>query len=343
MKAVVFDKHGGPEVLQYKEVQSPHPKPGEVLVRIKYSALNRLDLWVRKGWPGIKLAYPHILGADGAGEIATVGEGVLSWKTNERVVINANIGCGNCEYCLAGLDNRCQHWNLLGETIPGTYAEYVTVPEHNVLAVPEHYDLQAAASAGLVYHTAWHSLVVRGNIQPGDHILIVGASGGVNSACIQIAKLFQAKIYVVGSTQEKLELAESLGADELINRMKITDWSKEVFYRSNKRGMDLVVDNVGTTFPQSIRTARKGGRILTVGNTNGYEVYIDNRYIFSKHLSLIGSTMGTRSDFNTVMNLIFAGKLKPVIDRSYPLSQAAAAHQRLEKGEQLGKITLSIE
>lgn len=342
MHAIVMDIHGGPEVLQYREIPTPEPGPGEVLVRLRAAALNHLDLWVRAGWPGIRLSYPHIPGADGAGEIAALGEGVSGWDLGERVVINSNIGCGRCSYCLSGFENRCKNWNLLGETRSGTYAQYIVVPEGNLLRVPEDFELRKAAAAALVYHTAWHSLVTRGNLQPGEHVLVVGASGGVNTACIQIASLFQAAVYVVGSSEEKLQRAVSLGAQFLVNRTIVDDWSREVYFKSRKRGMDIVVDNVGSTFPMSMRTARKGARILTVGNTGGPLVEIDNRYLFSRHLSLIGSTMGTRADFITVMKLLFNGKLQPVLDEDFPLQQAGAAQQRLESGAQFGKITLSI-
>jgi NADPH:quinone reductase-like Zn-dependent oxidoreductase len=342
MKAVVFQEHGGPEVLQVREVSRPTPGVGDVLVRLNYAALNHLDIWVRRGWPGIRLALPHIPGADGAGIVSLPGAGVVGFQPGDRVVINANLGCGTCEYCLAGWDNRCRDWNLLGETLPGTYAEYVTVPARQLLRVPDDFDLRPAAAAALVYHTAWHSLVRRAGLQPGEHVLIVGASGGVNTASIQIARLFHAQVYVVGSNTAKLELAKSLGAQVLIDRSKVDDWSREAFYRSGKRGMDIVVDNVGTTLPHSLRAARKGGRIVTVGNTAGPKVEIDNRYIFSKHLSLLGSTMGSLSDFHTVMGLVFAGQLQVALDQNYALEEAAAAHVRLETGEQLGKITLEI-
>lgn len=343
MKAVFLEQHGGPEVLQYGEFPTPTPGPGEVMVRLSAAALNRLDLWVRAGWPGIKLEYPFIPGADGAGTIAALGEGVSGWQVGERVVINANIGDGTCEFCRAGLENQCRSWGLLGETRRGTYAEYIVVPDRNLMRVPEGFDLQAAAAAGLVYHTAWHSLITRGNLRPGETVLVVGASGGVNTASIQIAKYTGAKVVVVGSNRAKLVLAESLGADILIDRSVDENWSKAVYKLTDKRGVDLVVDNVGTTYYHSFRAARTGGRILTVGNSGGPKFEIDNRYIFGKHLSLIGSSMGTLQDFRTVMALVFAGKLKPVIDKAYPLSDAHLAQARLESGEQLGKITLQID
>jgi NADPH:quinone reductase-like Zn-dependent oxidoreductase len=343
MKAIVLNEHGGPDVLHFGDVPDPAPGRGDVLVRLHVAALNRLDIWVRAGWPGIRLQYPHIPGADGAGEIAALGEGVSGWSVGDRVVLNSNIGCGECSFCLDGAENRCERWNLLGETRAGTYARLVAVPARNLYKVPEDFDLRAAAAAALVFHTAWHSLVTRGNLRPGEHVLVVGSSGGVNTACIQIARMLQAKVYVVGSSPEKLELARSLGAEVLINRHKTPDWSREVFLRSGKRGMDVVVDNVGSTFPLSIRAARKGGRILTVGNTGGPLVQIDNRYLFARHLALIGSTMGTQSDFRTVMDLVFNGVLHPVLDRAFPLSDAADAQMILEEGSQLGKITLDID
>jgi NADPH:quinone reductase-like Zn-dependent oxidoreductase len=342
MKAILFHEHGGPEVLQYEDIETPKPGRGQVLVRLKTAALNRLDLWVRAGWPGIKLDYPHIPGADGAGEIAATGEGVTNRQVGERVVINSNLGCGECEYCLAGMDNRCRTWELLGETRRGTYAEYVAVPASHAYPIPSSYPEQQAAAAALVFHTAWHSLIERGGLRLGESVLVVGAAGGVNTACIQIAKKAGATVYVVGSSAQKLEVAESLGADHLIDRSKEGDWSKAVFRLSGRRGVDLVIDNVGTTYPLSFRAARKGGRILTVGNTGGPKFEIDNRYIFAKHLSLLGSTMGTMADFSKVMDMVFAGHFKPVMDRSFPLEEAAAAHLRMEEGEHIGKITLAV-
>lgn len=342
MKAVLFYEHGGPDVLQYAEIDTPEPGLGQVLVRLKAAALNRLDLWVRDGWPGIKLEYPHIPGADGAGEVAAVGPGVSRWQAGDRVVINSNLGCGECEFCIAGQDNLCRNWELLGETRRGTYAQYVVVPAGNLYPLPEGFDEGAAASASLVFHTAWHSLIVRGNLRAGETVLVVGASGGVNTASIQIAKLAGATVYVVGSSREKLTLAEALGADYLIDRSEEDNWSKTVYRMTDKRGVDVVVDNVGVTFPLSFRAARKGGRILTVGNTGGPKFEIDNRFIFGKHLSIIGSTMGTRQDFAAVMDLIFAGKLQPVVGQTFPLTDAARAQVALEQGEQMGKVVLAI-
>jgi NADPH:quinone reductase-like Zn-dependent oxidoreductase len=342
MKAVLFHMHGGSEVLEYADFPTPEPAAGQVLVKLEAAALNRVDIWTRNGWPGIKLDYPHIPGADGSGTVAAVGSYVNGWNVGDRVVINSNIGCGHCSACVAGQDNRCRDWHLLGETIRGTYAEYVAIPATNLMLVPQDYDLHKAAAAALVFHTAWHSLITRGGLQTGESVLIIGASGGVNTASIQVAKLAGAVVYVVGSDSKKLQLAESLGADYLIDRSKEDNWSKTVYTMTNKRGVDVVVDNVGATFPLSFRCAVKGGRILTVGATGGVKVEIDIRQIFGRHLSVLGSMMGTRADFIRVMDLVFQGKLLPVIDRNYPLKDASLAQERLEKGEQMGKITLSI-
>ena len=343
MRTIHFHRHGGPEVLEYHELPDPAPAPGEVLVRLTAAALNHADLWVREGWPGLNLEMPHIPGSDGAGTIAALGSSVNGLVDGQRVVIDGNLGCGECEACLAGQDNLCRDWHLLGETVRGTYAEAVAVPARNVLPLPDGFDEHAAAAAALVFLTAWHSLMTRGRIQPGESVLVVGASGGVNTAAIQVARLAGARVLVVGSSAAKLKLAESLGAEVVIDRSREENWSKAAFEATGRRGADVVVDNVGAgTFPLSLRAARKGGRILTVGNTGGPKFELDNRFVFGKHLTIVGSTMGTLRDFATVMNLVFEGKLHPVVDRSYPLRQAGAAHEHLAAGHQMGKITLAI-
>ncbi len=342
MKAILFHHHGGPEVLQYTDFPTPQPKADEVLIRLRAAALNRMDVFVRNGWPGLKLEMPHINGADGAGEVMQIGENITELKPGDRVVINANLGCGKCEFCLQGRDNLCRDWHLLGETTRGTYAEYICLPARQIYKLPSDLDFHAAAASGLVYQTAWHSMVKRGGVHVGETVAIVGAGGGVNSASIQIAKFLGARVIVIGSNKSKLEAAQSLGADILIDRSRTEDWSKAVFSATEKRGVDVVIDNVGTTFPLSLRALRKGGRLLTVGNTGAPRFEIDNRFIFAKHLSIIGSTMSTLADFSEVMDLIVAGKLKPILDRIFPLQEAAAAQERLWRGENFGKITLDI-
>jgi NADPH:quinone reductase-like Zn-dependent oxidoreductase len=344
MKAVLFRRHGGPEVLEYTNFPTPEPKPGEALIRLHAAALNRMDVMVRNGWPGIKLELPHINGADGAGEIVAFGSATETreLETGDHVVIDANLGCGSCEFCLAGKDNMCRDWHLLGETVRGTYAEYVSLPVKQLYRLPKDFDFHQAAAAALVYQTAWHSLVRRGELQKGETVLIVGAGGGVNTASLQIAKYIGAQVVVIGSDSNKLEMADSLGADILIDRSREEDWSKAVFLATNKRGVDVVVDNVGTTFMLSLRALRKGGRLLTVGNSGAPKFEIDNRYLFAKHLSILGSTMSPLNEFKEVMDLVVAGTLNPVIDRTYSLEDAARAQERLWRNENFGKITLDI-
>ncbi|MDA1329507.1 MAG: zinc-binding dehydrogenase [Chloroflexi bacterium] len=342
MDAVFFKQPGGAEVLEYGEIPTPQPGAGEVLVRLEAAALNHMDLFVRQGLHGLTPKLPHILGADGAGRVAAVGEGVSDWQAGKKVVINASICLTKDEFTESGQENLCRSWELLGETLPGTYAQYVVVPQENLLACPEAFPSEKAAAAAMVYLTAWHSLATKGHLEPGETVLVVGSSGGVNSASIQIAKYLGATVIAVGSNEAKLQLAESLGADYLINRSK-EDWSGAAYRITNKRGVDVVVDNIGSTFPLSMRAARKGGRILNVGRTGAATVEINLGYIFGKHLSIIGSTMGTHADFTEVMKLVFEGKLLPVMDYCFPLNEARAAHERLEAGQQLGKITLQID
>lgn len=342
MKAALFRRHGGPEVLEYTDFPAPQPKAGEALIRLRAAALNRMDVMVRNGWPGLKLDLPHINGADGAGEITALGAGVEGYQVGDHVVINANLGCGECEFCLNKQDNMCRNWHLLGETLRGTYAEYVCLPTRQLYKLPNDFDFHKAAAAALVFQTAWHSLVGRGKAKAGETLAVVGAGGGVNSASIQVAKHLGMRVIVIGSNAWKLEQAGLLGADMLIDRSKEQDWSKAVFLATEKRGVDVVIDNVGPTFPLSLRTLRKGGRLLTVGNSGAARFEIDNRFIFAKHLSIIGSTMSTLAEFAEVMDLVVAGTFKSVMDKTFPLHEAAAAQERLWRGENFGKIILDI-
>lgn len=343
MKAIYFEQHGDIGNLRYGELPDPHPSPGEVLVRLEAVSLNHMDLFVLEGWPGLDLELPHIPGADGAGEVVALGEGVSQFAVGDRVVIYPNLTCGVCEYCVAGTDNLCREWRLLGEHTRGTFRELIALPARNLLKLPPDFDAATAAAAALVVLTAWHSLITRGNLRPGEVVLIVGASGGVNTASIEIARLAGARVLVVGSNAEKLAVAERLGAELLIDRSQDENWSKTAYRYDGRRGVDVVVDNVGApTMASSLRAARKGGRILTVGNTGGPKYELDHRYLFGKHLSIIGSTMGSRSEFDQVMQLVFRGELKPTVDVRLPLQQAAQAFERLSTGQQLGKITLLL-
>jgi NADPH:quinone reductase-like Zn-dependent oxidoreductase len=342
MKAFYLTGHGGPEVTEYGDVDVPVIGTNDVLVNIRNAALNHLDLWVRAGWAGLDLHFPHVQGADGAGVVSAVGAAVTNLKVGDRVVINGTLSDPLSLPSLAGMDNRGAQFSILGEHTNGTFAEYVAIPARNCLIIPEGVGYDVAAAASLVYLTAWHSLVDRANLKPGERVLIIGAGGGVNTASIEIAKYLGAEVFVVGSNAEKLEKAKALGADVLIDRSQ-EDWSRAVYKLSGKQGVDVVVDNVGqATFQNSLRSLRTGGRLVTVGNTSGPKVEIDNRFIFSKHLSILGSMMGTMADFHAVMKLVFDGRLKPVIDSTFPLSEARAAQAKLEAGDVFGKIVLEV-
>lgn len=341
MKALQLHKHGDLSNVRFGEAPVPQPGPGEVLLEVRAAALNGLDLWVIEGWPSLRLQFPHVFGSDGAGVVAALGPGVEGIAEGQRVAVNPSVWCGQCEYCLAGRENQCRQFSVIGEDRRGFFAEYTVVPARNLTPLPDDVTFETAAAASLVFVTAWHSLIEAGRLRAGEDVLVVGASGGVNTAAVQIARLAGARtIYVVGSSDEKLALAQSLGADVLINRRE-QRWSKAVYEMSDKRGVDVVVDNVGAaTFQDSLRSLRKGGRLLTVGNSSGPQFQFDNRFMFGKHLSIIGSTMGTQRDYERVMGLIFSGRLQAVIDTVFPLQQGVDALRRLQDGEVSGKLLL---
>ncbi len=341
MKAVVFYEHGGLEQVQYCDIPEPQIGPHEVLVEIKAAALNRLDLWVLEGWPGLKLKFPHVMGSDGAGVVAALDSAVTGFAVGDRVAINPTLCDPNDPFARAGKDNLCANFAILGEHVDGFYAQYTAVPARNLFKMPDQATFEDSAAASLVFVTAWHSLITRGNLQPGESVLIVGAGGGVNTASIQIAKLAGAgPIYVVGSSEEKLELARELGADILINR-NTEDWGRAIFKLTARQGVDVVVDNVGAaTYFKSLRALKRGGRLLTVGNTSGPKFEFDNRLMFGKQLTIIGSSMGTSTDYVNVMAQVWNGRLRPIIDAVYPLSEGIAALRRLEQGDVRGKLVL---
>jgi NADPH:quinone reductase-like Zn-dependent oxidoreductase len=343
MKAAVIIGHGGMEVVQViHDLPVPQPGPGQARVAIRAAALNRLDLWVRLGWPGLNLTMPHIVCADGAGVVDAVGPGVTSFAPGDRVCIDPTIVEPDSPALLTGLENQSRI-HLLGESVPGVAAEYVVLPKRNLMKMPESASYEEAAAAGLVYVTAWHSLMTRGNLRPGETVLIVGAGGGVNSASIQIAKLTGATVYVVGSNAEKCAKAAELGADVTINREETPNWSKAIYQMTGKLGVDVVIDNVGTsTFNDSVRSCRIGGRLLVVGATSGPFVDLDLRQVFARQISIIGSTMGPHQDFIKVMNLVFSGKLKPVIGATLPLEEVRRGMEMLANFDVFGKIVLQV-
>jgi NADPH:quinone reductase-like Zn-dependent oxidoreductase len=344
MRALVFSQHGGPEVLQFREdVATPTPGPDEVMVRVRYAALNRLDDFVRLGWRGLDLAFPHILGSDFSGTIAVLGEEVTGWSTGQRVVANPSLWCGRCRPCLAGWHNRCDKFAILGEHIAGAYAEYVRIPARNLVAIPDGYPDDLAAAAPMASVSAWHMLVTAGRVRPGEKVLVVGAGGGVNTMAIQIARLAGATVWAVAADSGKAALAQKLGAEWVVDRKSDPNWSRAVWMTTGKRGVDVVVDNVGAlTWNDSLRTLAKGGRLLTVGGTTGYETGTPINLLFGRHLSIIGSSMGAQPDFEAVMAQIWGGKLSPVIDSVYPLGEYGEALARMLSGKALGKILVEV-
>lgn len=344
MRAVILPRHGGPEVLELVgDHPDPVPGPDQVVVRVRAASVNRLDLHVRRGIPSLRLTLPHILGADAAGEVLEVGADVTEVAEGDRVLVNPGVSCGSCEACSVGEDSLCAEFRVLGEHLPGTYAERVAVPARNVARLPADFAWEAAAAAPLVFMTAWRLLVSRARVRPGEDVLILGAGSGVSTAAIQIAKLAGCTVFVTSSSDEKLRRAKALGADVLIN-YDTTPWSQAVWELTGKRGVDVVLDHVGqATFKDSVRALRKGGRLVSPGATTGPTVELDMRYLYWRQISVIGSTLASQREFEEVIKLVFMGRLKPVVDRVLPLPQAKEAHEILEAGRQFGKIVLSVD
>jgi len=342
VRAIVFQQHGGPAVLQYTEVPTPIIRPNEVVVRVKACALNHLDLWVRRGLPGVPIPLPHIPGSDVAGEVAEVGADVTTVRPGQKVVLAPGVTCGKCPACLSGQDNRCRSFTNLGYLIDGGCAEFVKVPEVNCLPFPENLTFEEAASIPLVFQTAWHMLLSRAELQPGEDVLILGAGSGVGTAAIQIAKFFGAQVITTATTTEKTIKARELGADHVIN-LSTHKLREEVRRITSKRGVNVVFEHVGTaTWDDSIASLAYAGRLVTCGATTGYDAKLDLRLLFAKQLSLLGSYMGTKTDLHSVMRLVAAGRFRPIIDRIFPLAEAAAAHAYLESGVQFGKVVLTV-
>ncbi len=345
MRGIAFDQHSASLDVYTVRDDLPQPEagPGEVLVRVAYAALNRLDDFVRIGWSGLRLAFPHIPCSDFAGTIAALGPGVEGWSVGQRVTANPLLWCGRCRACLRGEHNRCPRGRILGEDVAGACAEYLCIPVVNLVAIPDGYVLEQAAAASLVYLTAWHSLVRVGGLQPGERVLIVGAGGGVNLASLQIARLLGAEVYVIASTPEKAEQALAAGAVWAHSRSESEEWPRLVYAASGREGIDAVVDNVGqATFARSLRTLRPNGRLLTVGGSSGYEAAVPVNLLFGRHLGILGSTMGTQDDYLTVMGFVFAGRLEPVVDSIFPLEGFGAAMQRLVANQHFGKLLIDL-
>jgi NADPH:quinone reductase-like Zn-dependent oxidoreductase len=303
---------------------------------VKACALNHLDVWVRKGLPGVKL--PHILGSDIAGEVAELGEYVTGLTVGQRVLVAPMHFCGHCGKCLAGLQNQCREFTVLGNGVDGGNCGLIAVPAANVIPIPDTLDFNQAASVPLVFVTAWHMLVGLAAVRPGQTVLVLGASSGVGIAAVQIAKLFQCRVITTAGDEAKLEKGRALGADYGINhyQQKI---SEEVRKITNKEGVDIVIEHVGAaTWDESLRSLKSGGKLVTCGATTGPNVGLDLRHLFARQLNLLGSYMGTMGELHEVLRHVFSGRLKPVVDRVFPLSEIRAAHEYLEKSQMFGKV-----
>jgi NADPH:quinone reductase-like Zn-dependent oxidoreductase len=341
VKAIRFHEHGGPEVLRYEEVPTPEPGPGQVLVALRAAALNHLDLFTRSGAvPGVPL--PHIGGADGAGVVAACGPGAGRHPVGTRVFFDPGLSDGTCDYCARGEHSLCDRWEILGEHRDGTFAQAVVIPEVNLRTIPERLSFEQAAAFPLVFLTAWRMVISKARVAPGERVLILGIGGGVALAALQIAKHAGATVFVTSSSDEKLRRAQALGADVLINHAN-TDFSKEVWRITEKRGVEVIIDDVGAaTWDRSIRALAKGGRLVTCGATSGPKPEQDIRRIFSKQITIYGSTMGSRHDWEQLTRLLAAGTVQPVVDRTFPLEKAADAQAIMESGQQFGKLVLTI-
>jgi NADPH:quinone reductase-like Zn-dependent oxidoreductase len=342
MKALYFDRHGGPEVLSLGERPDPVVRPGTVMIDVRAASLNHIDLFLRRGLPGVVTPLPHIPGCDAAGVVREVGEGVAGVRVGDRVLMNPSISCGRCEFCLRGDVTLCVSYQLIGEHTDGTCCERLVMPADNAIAFPDTLSFEDAASLPLVFVTAWRMLITRARLRAGEDVLIMGAAAGVGIACIQIAKVAGARVFAAASTDEKLELCRSLGADVLIHGEK-EDVAKRVRQETGRRGVDVVVDYVGkATWRKSLQSLRRGGRLVTCGATSGYNPEEDLRHIFYRQLEVIGSTMGSKNELMAPLRLIFAGRMRPVVGGVYPLADAAAAHRAMEERRVLGKIVIRV-
>lgn len=341
MKSVRFHHHGGVDVLRYEDAPEPELAPGEVLVRVRACALNHLDLWERRGLPRVTIPMPHISGSDVAGDV--VAAAAPDVPAGRRVMLQPGVSCGRCQACLSGEDNECPRYEVLGyRNHAGGYAEFVKVPVQNLVPIPDEIDYVQAAAFPLTFVTAWHMLVTKARITRGEDVLILAAGSGVGQAAIQIACLHGARVFATAGTDDKLERARALGASEAINH-HTQDIAEEIKRLTNKRGVDVVIEHVGeATWPKSMRALARGGRLVTCGATTGTKGSLDLAALFSKQLSVHGSYMGTKGELLRAARFLFSGHLKPEVDRTFPLADAAAAQQHLEDSGQFGKVVLEI-
>ena len=346
MRACVLTATGGIEHLQITDVpDAPTPHAGEVRVAVHAAALNHLDLFVAAGLPGTAERFPFVVGADAAGIVETIGPGVTTVQPGDRVMLNPGISDYSCEFCRAGEHSLCVNYRLLGEHLPGTMAQLVTVPAHNVARAPNlspPLTWAEAAAFSLVTLTAWRMLVTRARVMQGETVLVWGVGGGVSLTALRIAKLFGARVFVTSSDDAKLAAARQLGADATFNH-RTQKVAEEIRALTNKRGVDVVIENVGAaTWADSLRCLRRGGRLVTCGATSGPQVGLDIRRLFWHGWSILGSTMGNAAEYVEVVRRLGQGELRPVVDRVFPLARAREAYERLSKGEQLGKVVVEV-
>lgn len=346
MYAAVIHRQGGPEVISYEEIARPEPGPGEALIRVRATSLNRLDLWARSGPPGPVFPwkepdFPIISGSDCAGEVAAVGPGVTNVRPGQRVVLYPSLYCGQCEYCLAGEQTECLDYHIFGEHTHGAMAEYAVAPAANVLPLPDKVDLVEAAAMPVAYTTAWRMLITAAKVRPSESVLVLGAGGGVGSAAILIARRTGATVYAAASTLLRREVAVATGAKAAVDPAA-GPFSEWVLEQTGGRGVDVVVDPLGATWQESIRALARGGRLVVCGATLGNRPEFDIRELYQRHRSIHGAPMGNWRDFTNVMNLLCRGEITPAIDRVYPLSQAVEAHRRAESRDGFGKIMLTM-
>jgi NADPH:quinone reductase-like Zn-dependent oxidoreductase len=340
MKASRFHTHGPPEVLQYEDAPDPVPRAGRAIVRVRACALNHLDLWERRGIERVRIPLPHISGSDVAGEVADAGGGPVPEGT--RVMVQPGLSCGVCPACLEGRHNFCATFDVLGLQSDGGYAELVSVPVENLVPIPDHVDFILAAAFPLTFLTAWHMLVTLGRVRAGDVVLVLAGGSGVGQAAMQIARLYGARVLAT-SNPKKMEQTRALGASDVFDHYS-GDFAAQARAATNGRGVDIVVEHVGeATWATSLAVARAAGRVVVCGATTGANPPAQLHRVWWKQLTIVGSTMGARADFEAAYELVRSGRAKPVIDRVYPLEEIREAHARLEAGEQLGKIVLTID
>jgi len=342
MKAVRFHEHGGPEVLRYEEAADPKPNSDEALVRVKACALNHLDIWARNGLPNIEIHMPHISGSDIAGIVEWVPAEEKTFRKGEEVVVNPGIGCGRCEACLLGRDDQCPDYKIIGYGTDGGYAELVRVKRTHLIRKPGRMSFEEASSFPLVFETAYHMLVTKARVGPGDTVLVLAANSGVGIAAVQIAKLLGAEVIATAGDEQKAEGARRLGADHTIDHYK-QDVLTEVKALTGKRGVDVVIEHVGkATWEGSVKALARGGRLVTCGATTGADATTDLRYVFSRELTIYGSYMAGMGELLQVVKMFNLGRLKTVVDSVYPLERAGEAQTRMEESRHFGKVVLTV-